>query len=1070
MNGHVNGISNGTTNGATNGTSDGYVTCPGGTVRGERLLVRTVDSHAKEDPQRIWASIPHLSDLSQGFRDITFGELAQAVDYVAWYIEQNIGHSKENAFETITYMGISDIRYAVMVYAAIKCGYKTLLASVRNSTSGNLSLLNELNSSKFFCSSEFTSKASDLKKGKADLEVLTIPSFDDMVQGKAEHYPYEKNWEEARDDPIIPAQGAPKPIVLSNHYFAICDAQVRLHEVDGRRNLDYTMFDFKDSRDRFYSAFPPFHVAGIVALANVPVWQNSIVVLGPPEKPAIGQLASQIMDQVKIRAIFAPPTVVEQLMHEPEGVGQAASLEFVIFAGGPMSPSTGDALAKVTNVGQYIGSTEIGIIPSILQGQDTWNYFEWHPAFRCDMQHVAEDIYELVIPYHQDLEWIRVLCRGPIPKEAEWRTKDLFRPHPSKPNLWRFHGRTDDIIVLGNGEKFNPVTMEGIIQGHPRLSGALIVGQGRFQSALLVEPKEKPSDADAFIDEIWPFVKKANEDGPAHAQIFKSKVIIASPDKPFHRVGKGTVIRGTTAKDYTEEFEALYSGETQKAQGLQKLEKPDDLASLEGFIRAYTSPLLPGSKAINNTDDFFANGLDSLQTLELASGLRVALKPHYEKSDLSWISAAFIYKNPTAEILSRSLHKRLTSGSDGEEEIHDIETEVRRVARMKTLVDRYTASLPQKSSSICVALTGSTGTLGTSLLEALLEDPNVSKIYCLNRAADAQERHERSFKERSLDYDISPKSKVEFFQIEFGEPHFGLSIRDFSKLMADTDAIIHNAWKVNFNHRLESFDVHIRTVRNFIDWSLESSRHPHIHFISSISSVGSWSGHHEGPIPESPAIDYSIAQRLGYGESKHVSERILETAIERSDVNASILRVGQIAGPLDPKGAEWNRVEWLPSLVKSSKAMGCIPDSLVPRVDWIPVDELAHIIVDIVHSARRTRSRLIFNLVNPKASEWSDLVPAIQEYCGPATTKAIPFLDWINELKRLDPHNKEELAAKPSMKIIQFYEDMEKGVSASQKIKTTFKTDNGVSNSRTMAKLAPVDKAAMQLWLKQWNF
>lgn len=59
--------------------------------------------------------------------------------------------------------------------------------------------------------------------------------------------------------------------------------------------------------------------------------------------------------------------------------------------------------------------------------------------------------------------------------------------------------------------------------------------------------------------------------------------------------------------------------------------------------------------------------------------------------------------------------------------------------------------------------------------------------------------------------------------------------------MANVDIIIHNAWKVNFHHSLASFEQeHIRSVRRFVDWNLVSKKHPHIFYVSSISSVAYW--------------------------------------------------------------------------------------------------------------------------------------------------------------------------------------------------------------------------------------
>lgn len=62
-----------------------------------------------------------------------------------------------------------------------------------------------------------------------------------------------------------------------------------------------------------------------------------------------------------------------------------------------------------------------------------------------------------------------------------------------------------------------------------------------------------------------------------------------------------------------------------------------------------------------------------------------------------------------------------------------------------------------------------------------------------------------------------------------------------SKLRQTANLIIHNAWKVDFNHSLETFEaVHIRGVRNLIDFSVAGPLRPRIVFISSISAVGNW--------------------------------------------------------------------------------------------------------------------------------------------------------------------------------------------------------------------------------------
>jgi len=118
-------------NGLTNGTKhlpNGVKHAPDFSVPqvspsepGKRLLAQTVDDLAASDPGRVWATIPLGQEISDGFRDVTFRELKNAVDSVAWWLEGKIGRS--DRFEVLAYLGMSDVRYAIFFFAAVKCGY-----------------------------------------------------------------------------------------------------------------------------------------------------------------------------------------------------------------------------------------------------------------------------------------------------------------------------------------------------------------------------------------------------------------------------------------------------------------------------------------------------------------------------------------------------------------------------------------------------------------------------------------------------------------------------------------------------------------------------------------------------------------------------------------------------------------------------------------------------------------------------------------------------------------------------------------------------------------------------------
>ncbi|KAK4693659.1 hypothetical protein P7C71_g3783, partial [Lecanoromycetidae sp. Uapishka_2] len=1050
---------------------------PAGGPYGERLLPQIIDAYVQSDPERVYALVPYSIDVAQGFRKITYRNLASAVNGVAWWIDREIGHSDN--FETLAYMGASDIRYAIFFFAAIKCGYKV------------------------FCTADMAKKIPELEKNVPDLRYFVLASLDELLSASSVHYPL------VIDSEI--AQGAPKPIILPNGAFSVIDNQRRLSKLEGRRNMDYSLFDLGGKG--FINTFPGFHVGGMVAMTALPIFYNSHVVMVPSQKPANGEMMGQIMSQMPIRGVFTPPTVVEELLETPEGLSQIARTEFVMYGGGPLAPAAGDRISQVTCLTSAIGSTEAGIIPARVPTREDWSYFEWHPDYEVDMVHVHTDIYELTIPNPARMAWIHTIWHT-FPDVKVWRTNDHYKKHPTKPGLFMFRGRGDDVIVLSNGEKFQPVTTESIVQGHPDIEGALVVGTGRFQPALIIEPRVPIVDAEAFIEQIWPTVQQANQEAAAHGKIFRGKVILASPEKPFIRAGKGSIIRPKSTALYADEVEALFTHATGNMElGGLSTEQVQDFTALRASVGNYVRSIIPDlpKGSTGGKEDFYAWDLDSVQTIELASGLRALLKPHLNLIDLSTIAAKAVYANSTIDSLSGFIGGLMGLTKS------DATTE--RSTRMSAMLERYTDSLPaalngaetrgvvpsmndktsengisitksaphmngeaqpngvayangvantngtSRSSShgpaLCVLLTGSTGSLGTQLLQALIEDPQISKIICLNRAENALQRAQKSLTLQNIRLDLV---KVEFHKAQFADPHFGLSAESYSSLLTQINIIIHNAWNVNFNQSLESFSSQILSVRHFIDWSISSPLHPRIQFVSSISSIANWASCYPSDtlIPESSLLstDYAVALPMGYGESKHIAERLLATAASRCGVSVDILRLGQVAGPIGAAGGSWNRSEWFPGLIQTSKALGCIPDAVMD-VDWIPADVLANIICDLVHDNHK--GLRTYNLINPHNREWKDLVPAMQKFVG---GKVVSLQEWTDMLGEVDGSDTTEMAAKPALKILEWFKSLAAGLSSGQK-PLKYVTVNGAESSKTMAELGPVSPEWMMHWLEQ---
>lgn len=684
------------------------------------------------------------------------------------------------------------------------------------------------------------------------------------------------------------------------------------------------------SDELFFVTTPFFHLMGFAALVTSVFLRVPCVMA--PDKPMSAEVATEMINATRPTAAAFPPSILTDMVNYTSSVEALSRLKLVYYAGGPLSFETGELLSKKTKVLNFLGSSEVGFINTLIpEHPEDWQYFEWNQNYGIDMQPVGDGLFEMVMRRSETRDFNGIFHT--FPDLNEYHTKDLFTPHPTRPSLWRFHGRLDDVIVLSNGEKFNPVTMEETIEGHPLVSRAVVVGQGRFQSALLIEPnwnlwsEDKPENE--LIERIWPAVQQANHVGPAHGRIMRAKIGVSSPRKPFKTTAKGSTQRRFVIQDYEAEINDIYAKSDYESAAT---ELPGDatLHNVQDYVRGVVSTMLESELA--DQTDFYTAGFDSLLTMQLSKLLQTAIRSHHP-AESALITPQKIYANPTVEQLSQFVYAIL-HGS--------MENEVSRTEKIDNLIEKYTTGLPKQTLNIgsvekhAVILTGSTGSLGNYLLNLLVNDAKVFKVYCLNRS-DARDRQIKSFHEKGLAFDSNAEAKVEFLTASFGAESLGLDSSKYDEMVKSVDTIIHNAWRVDFNISVDSFaDVHIQSVRRFVDFSLQSAHRAHIHFVSSVSTIGAWNPAN-GSIPETPLEDCKVVLPQGYGESKHVGERICLEASRRAGVPATIHRVGQIAGPTTEKGM-WSRQEWLPTIIATSKAIGRVPNTLGSMpIDWIPV-------------------------------------------------------------------------------------------------------------------------------------
>ncbi|KAJ5257252.1 hypothetical protein N7478_013356 [Penicillium angulare] len=910
----------------------------------------------------------------------------------------------------------------------------------------------------------------ELKALHPELQTFQIPPMKTILtrESRVSPYPYNKSYHEMEESTACfihssGTTGMPKPVPLTNGFWGAMDNIVNMGWPTGRRPSPYFNMTHEDL---ILATVPLFHMMGLIAF-GFSVFHGVPFLLGP-DRPLSVEYLTELMQIAHPTSAMYPPSILDDMCHSDEALKCIKAMKTVFYGGAPLGPETGGKIRECAEVIPIIGSSEIGWIPTLVpEATEDQSFFEWNPNFGIDMQKVDEGLYEMVLVRDAKSHSFQGIFHT-FPDLDTYRTKDIFTPHPTKPYLWKFNGRIDDVIVLSNGEKFNPTTMETIIEGHPLVAKAIISGQSKFQACLLIEPNVGIAEMDLklFIEQIWPTVELANNTMAAHGRVTKNMIGLAPKGMMFQRTPKGSVQRRAVLKDFADEINNIYDAVLE-----------DDLVEClpevltQATILEYTHRVVSltlQKPDISMDQDLYKIGLDSLMTIQIAKNLQRGILQRLPGLKSGGIDAQTIYSNPTVKLLAQFI-VNLTEGKE--------QWGVPREEKIQKLVDKHTSDLPKRglatregaSSPSTVILTGSTGSLGTYILHSLLSSGSVSKVYCFNRS-DAEQRQKKSFREKRLALDLKDwKSRVEFLQVSLGDVRFGLTELKYAELLESVDAIIHNAWMVDFNHPVESFEeTHIQSVRRFVDFSLDSKQNAHIHFVSSISTVGAWSLKMGPLVPETPMGSASVVLSQGYGESKHIAERICLEASRKSGVPTSVYRVGQIAGPTTTDG-EWNPHEWLPTIIATSKSISKIPDSLGSMaVDWIPVDTLSSIMTEIVHTRHGASSGVphaVFHLTNPKTTPWSSLLPPIQQKYSLET---VDFSTWLADLESIQNPTSADVIEKPALKLLDFYRGLSDETSAAMSV--GLDVTRSKEASRTMKFLEPISSHMMSNWLQQWNF
>ncbi|KAJ7193227.1 putative aminoadipate reductase [Mycena pura] len=1017
-----------------------------------------------------------FADADGHITEISHLEFARAAHRVAHLLRPQ---RRGPEGQVVAIVALTDVLiYQTLVAGCIKAGLVPFEISHRNSDAALFHLLSSTGAHRVLTTRgslarivDALSSGSSTKNPTRGLSIEEIPLLGQL---------YPRSGHETVDDTFVPypspasvaaldsiamylhssgSTGFPKPIPETHrtlvHYAA----------------LDVSNETVKLAPRHAVGHLPPFHAMGMLTQLIYPIFNGGTACIYPPVSTdteykipisSTPENALENAQRARASGITAVPAFLMQ-WQSTEHVEYLKTLNVVAYSGGPLATAVGDFLvSQGVNLVSLYGATEFGIVNTLVRRGSEWAWFKFSSRVNVRWVPQGDGTFEcqfLTTPTHQ-------VAVENLPDVKGYSTKDVLEQHPTKPDLYRIVGRLDDVLIMANGEKTVPGPIEDVITASPYIAGAVMFGRERNQVGILVEPtpqyKIDPTDAQqvaAFRNLIWDVTEEANKNAPAFARIYKEMIQVTQPSRPMIRTPKGTVVKKATIALYKEDIEALYSTIEASANAAGDVDPPASWTAedLEPWLMAHATLL--SDKNMRSGGDLFDQGFDSLNSTFLRHRIVGALKSVADekyKAAARNIPPNFVYAHPSIEELARAVSALVRGDANSSDDA--------RGAAVEAMIARYSEGfddpvvqnrMTAHSSGAVVLLTGSTGGLGSHILEILLSDPSVERVYAFNRSGKTTiaQRQQDAFADRALDVNLLSSKKLVYLVGDSSKEHLGLSLDVWNTLRDTTTVMIHNAWTLNFNKTLSSFEPHVRGTRNLIDLARQSPNAAQVRFLftSSIATALGWDPK-RGPFPEELQLEADVAVGNGYGESKYVSERILAA----SGLQATSFRIGQVVG--SGSNGAWSTSDWVPAIVKSSIALGNFPSDSNGTVAWLTPEAVSHAIVDV--ALRTEKSPFAINLVHPRPIPWDAVISSM---AGAVRLPLVPIGDWISQIETRATHaTTEDMENIPGIKLLDFFRA---GMGGS----VQFSTSKAQAVSESMHSMKQLSEDDVRQWIHYWR-
>ena len=179
---------------------------------------------------------------------------------------------------------------------------------------------------------------------KTTLKTFALRPLNELLDSQGPHFNYEPDVNEAIDHPVLilhssGSTGLPKPVTMTHGSFAVIDNDRNFPTIEGRQNLDFTVWNFNGVPSLIYEPFPPFHFAGFTNKIIAPLYTDAIPTFGPATRLPSGPLAKEMLTKLKIRGSILPPSVAQDVLQEPEGIECFRGLSLLGFTRWPIISS-----------------------------------------------------------------------------------------------------------------------------------------------------------------------------------------------------------------------------------------------------------------------------------------------------------------------------------------------------------------------------------------------------------------------------------------------------------------------------------------------------------------------------------------------------------------------------------------------------------------------------------------------------------------------------------------------------------------------------------------------------------